>query len=461
MRTMPHEHPLRRFSQAVLRQRRRLLWGVLAMALCYAGHWAFWHHHTKRFVEMRKGMFYRVAQPSEFGFRYLIQYVGIKTVVSAQLYDFRLHRGLIHFGDPAGCRESEYVTRLGARAVQWPMGTQQSWPWLTPWQFEQFFQLLDDPRNWPVAVHCQGGRHRTGTLSALFRLEYDRWDIERTLAEMYSLKFRFGGAIRLQEHNLRTYLPRPHPTAAQWDALRSFFRPLLGNAVADYEALVRELREMRSADSSPRESDTMLDGDITRYLDERRPFALPLLQRLIDEPGDPLADRAANAAAACLKERAQTAGAWSMAAALVADFGTREQQRELLALLGDEAYQRSAPERFDAVVDGVANRYTPNRVVYLRPLLDSESHHRRAGARQCRYCDTAVARLSAIFDENFPDADPRWEINPWNNGRAAARKWLAAHPAECQLSRLKSPTGHTVVERGDPPSREDLSRARL
>lgn len=447
---MPIEHSLRRCSHALYRWWRYLLLGILALTMSTAGYWAFWHHHAKRFMELREGMFYRMAQPSEFGFRYLIKTIGIKTVVSVQLYDFRLHRGLVSFGEPDGCREAEYVTRLGAHAVQWPMGTEKSWPWLTPWQFEQFFQLLDDPRNWPVAVHCQGGRHRTGTLAALFRLEYDRWDVERALKEMYS--FKFGGAIRLQEHNLRTYLPRPHPNPAEWAALKSYCSPLIASMLTDYETLVRELRAARGG---------QIDRALAHYLDQHRPFALALTQRLIDAPDDPLAERVANAATDCLTKQHETAAAWSMAAALVADFGTRVQQQELLSLLSDAEYQRASPQRFDALVDGVTNRYTPNRIAYLRPLLDNEVHHQRRGATRCRYCDTAVARLSAIVDENFPDVLPGSGIEAWNNGRVAARRWLAAHPAECQLGQLKAPTGHTVVERGDPPAREDLSRARL
>ena len=59
------------------------------------------------------------------------------------------------------------------------MGKEWCWPWFTPWQFDEFFKLLDDPANLPLAVHCMGGRHRTGTFSALYRLEYDGWPIER------------------------------------------------------------------------------------------------------------------------------------------------------------------------------------------------------------------------------------------------------------------------------------------
>lgn len=431
----------------------RYVWAGAVIALSVGGYLAFWHHHAKRFQEVRKGVFYRLAQPSEFGLQYLVRRVGVKTVLSVQLYDFRLRRGLISFGQPDGRRESEYVKVLGARPVQWPMGVEKSWPWLTPWQFEEFFKLFDDPRNFPVAVHCQGGRHRTGTLSALFRLEYDRWPVDRALAEMYS--FDFGGAIRLQEHNLRTYLPRPRPKADEWATLNRYWSPLLGGeGCGDYEKLVWRLRRELAGRPEIRQA-------LARYLDERQSFALPLAQRVIGGAGDPLAAAAAALAAAHLDTLDAGRASWSMAAALVADFGSLDDQQRLLEVLRDSQYQQASPERFDSVVDGVTNRYTPNRVVYLRPLLENEAIHLRDGARQCRYCDTAVARLSAIVDENFPDAVPGWGIEAWNNGRVAARAWLASHPDECQPGPLKPAAGCTVVQPGDPPQREDLSKAKL
>jgi tyrosine-protein phosphatase SIW14 len=442
------------WASSTLRGRARLLRvTAVAVTLLAVADWAFWHHHTKRFLEVREDVFYRLAQPSEFGMWYLVKRYGVKTVLSVQLYDFRLRRGIVSFGPPDGCRESEYVRQLGAQPVQWPMGVEKSWPWLTPWQFEEFFKLVDDPANWPIAVHCQGGRHRTGTLSALFRLEYDRWPVEEALAEMYG--FKFGGAIRLQEHNLRTYLPRPHPDPGEWAALECYWAPRLhGLKPADYEELIRALRQARC-------KGPQVDKALGIYVRERRRFSLPLAQRLIDEPSDPLAPLAADMAAEALENPEAGRASWSMAAALVADFGTAEQQRRMLDLVSDSGLPRTSPDRFDALVDGVTNRYTPNRIPYLRPLLDNEACHLRSGAQQCRYCDTAVARLSAIVDENFPDVIPGWGIDAWNNGRNAARAWLDAHPDDCRLSVLKPPTGQTEVLPGDPPQREDLSKAKL
>ncbi|HUY35340.1 MAG TPA: tyrosine-protein phosphatase [Pirellulales bacterium] len=447
--TRRHEHP------PVRSVRRRALAILLVAATVLACYFAFWHYHLKRFQVVRAGVFYRVAQPSEFGMRYLVRHCGVKTVVSVQLYDFRLRRGLCDLGHSDGGRESQYVSQLGARGVRWPMGDENYWPWLTPWQFEEFFELMDDPAHWPVAVHCQGGRHRTGTLAALFRLEYDRWPVDRALAEMYA--FKFGPPVRLQEHNLRTYLPRARPTASEWDALGRHWRDVLAcEAPADYDALIRRLRAERRRNGIENRVNRALGDD----LDQASPFALPLAERLLDEPGDALAARAGLAAAACLERPDARAADWAAAAALIADFGDPNQQGRLLELLADAELPRVSPERFDSLVAGVTNRFTSNRVPFLRPLLEQEGFHRAAGAQQCRYCDTAVARLSTIINRNLLHVTPAMGLDGWNFARQAARDWFAAQPAEARLSRLQPPAGNNTVRPGDPVPKEDLSKLR-
>lgn len=431
---------------------RRVAFVLLAAAACIGGYFAFWHAQLKRFQAVREGVLYRSGQPSEFGLNYLVKHRGVRTVLSLQLYDFRLYRGWFDPGRPDGERESEFVAGLGARPVQWAMGEEKSWPWLTPWQFEEFFRLFDDPANLPVIVHCQGGRHRTGTISALFRLEYDRWPVERALDEMYS--FKFGGAIRLQEHNLRTYLPRPRPNAGEWQALVDYWQPRLGGeSIADYDALVRRLKTVREKKS--------IELSLVEYVAQSKPFALPLAQRLIERIDDPLVETATKAAAEQLDRSRGAASDWSSAAALIADFGSPAEQERLLGLLEDRDLPQAEPERFDAIAAGVMNRYTPNRAAFLLPLLEQEAYHLAEGARRCRYCDTAVARLSSIIDVNLPATKPAFGVDAWNSGRAAAREWFAAHPAERQLTRLRPPTGHTIVHAGDPMQREDLSKANM
>lgn len=435
------------------RTQRRLASAALALAaLALAaggGYVLFWRYHAKRYQAVRPGVFYRTGQPTVWGLRHLIGVQRVRTVVSLQLFDPRLESGLVDVGEPDGPCESEFVRRQGAQHVQWPMGDEGCWPWLTPWQFDEFFKLFDEPENWPVAVHCAGGRHRTGTLAALFRLEYDRWPVERTLAEMYS--FDFGLPIIRQEHHLRTYLPRPRPSPVIWTELRGALGPLVAQPPIDYEDLVRQLR--RSLAQPP------VAAALEDWLRADRPFALALAHRLVAQPNDALAAPAAEAASRCLERTEAEAADWSMAAALVADFGTKPQQARLLQLLADESRAAQVSPRYAALAAGVTNRYTPNRLPYLRPLLHDTRHRVEPAASDYRYCDTAALRLSVIADEEML-LGPSSELKSWDDARTRALAWLEAHPDLAALSPLRPPWGRNVVRAQHGREGEDLTRMR-
>jgi protein tyrosine/serine phosphatase len=54
---------------------------------------------------------------------------------------------------------------------------------------KQFLDIVNDQANWPIYVHCAGGRHRTGVLVAVYRMEIDGWDAEKAFGEMKDFKF--------------------------------------------------------------------------------------------------------------------------------------------------------------------------------------------------------------------------------------------------------------------------------
>jgi protein tyrosine/serine phosphatase len=53
----------------------------------------------------------------------------------------------------------------------------------------QFLKIVNDPANQPVYVHCQEGRHRTGAMTAVYRMTMDGWTPEHAYQEMKQFKF--------------------------------------------------------------------------------------------------------------------------------------------------------------------------------------------------------------------------------------------------------------------------------
>ena len=84
--------------------------------------------------------------------------------------------------------EQANAERAGMKFVRIPMTTTDT---PTAAQLAQFLKLVNDPANQPVYVHCQGGRHRTGVMTAAYRMTQDGWDANRAYAEMK--QFRFEG----------------------------------------------------------------------------------------------------------------------------------------------------------------------------------------------------------------------------------------------------------------------------
>jgi protein tyrosine phosphatase (PTP) superfamily phosphohydrolase (DUF442 family) len=69
-------------------------------------------------------------------------------------------------------------------------------------QTEYFLRLVNDPANAPVYVHCKGGRHRTGAMTAAYRITHDGWTAEQAFEEMKKYDFEdgfFGGGPGAQK----------------------------------------------------------------------------------------------------------------------------------------------------------------------------------------------------------------------------------------------------------------------
>jgi protein tyrosine/serine phosphatase len=50
-------------------------------------------------------------------------------------------------------------------------------------------KTIDDPDCGPVYVHCAGGRHRTGSMVAVYRMVHDGWTVDKAYDEMLAYDF--------------------------------------------------------------------------------------------------------------------------------------------------------------------------------------------------------------------------------------------------------------------------------
>jgi protein tyrosine/serine phosphatase len=115
--------------------------------------------------------YYRGAQPKGRDFADLAA-GGVKMVID-----------LAEEGDPA---EEANARTAGMRFVRIPMTTHES---PGPGTIAHFLALVNDPANQPVYVHCIGGRHRTGVMTAIYRITGDGWTPLQAFNEMKQYKF--------------------------------------------------------------------------------------------------------------------------------------------------------------------------------------------------------------------------------------------------------------------------------
>jgi len=52
-----------------------------------------------------------------------------------------------------------------------------------------YLKLVNEPQNWPIYVHCKGGRHRTGEMTAIYRMTAENWTADRAYKEMQGYDF--------------------------------------------------------------------------------------------------------------------------------------------------------------------------------------------------------------------------------------------------------------------------------
>lgn len=118
--------------------------------------------------------YFRGAQPKGRDYQELAA-MGIKTVINLRL--------------GAKADEQELVEAAGMKYIYMGMKDDQR---PLDSQVQEFLKIANDPANQPIFVHCIGGRHRTGLMTAVYRIEKDGWDYAQAYAEMKKFDFSYG-----------------------------------------------------------------------------------------------------------------------------------------------------------------------------------------------------------------------------------------------------------------------------
>ncbi|OWY71871.1 hypothetical protein B7486_09450 [cyanobacterium TDX16] len=129
----------------------------------------------KRLAVVEPKVLYRSGQPDTDQLEALQDELGIKTIL------------IVRKGDSRRVPEEvEHAEALGMKVVRIPINSRVR---ISDDEVRQFFECVDEPANQPVLVHCSAGRHRTGYLCALYRIERQGWSLDRAMEEMLSFGF--------------------------------------------------------------------------------------------------------------------------------------------------------------------------------------------------------------------------------------------------------------------------------
>lgn len=135
------------------------------------------------------GHTYRGTQP------YTHDYQGLKDMGVKTILDLR--------NDPEEYSQ-DIAERVGLNYINVPMSSHTEPSILS---IQAALTVIRNKENWPVYVHCEGGRHRTGVVIATYRVKDYGWSKTKAWAEAYKYDYYRGlnhGSIEdwfLQEFN--------------------------------------------------------------------------------------------------------------------------------------------------------------------------------------------------------------------------------------------------------------------
>jgi len=165
---------------------------AVSLGLCLAAFIFYWAVLNYRFYTLAEGQIYRSgAMPATVLLKKIKKY-NIRTVI-----DFRKS------GDDVAS-EKDTLDNTDVRYINLPSKQVPSNE-----NIAKFLAILDHQDNRPILMHCHHGVGRAGAFSAIYRMEYEKWNNDRAIREARWLS-GFGSFQKgsRKEVFLRNYIPR-------------------------------------------------------------------------------------------------------------------------------------------------------------------------------------------------------------------------------------------------------------
>ncbi|MDP1719192.1 MAG: neutral/alkaline non-lysosomal ceramidase N-terminal domain-containing protein, partial [bacterium] len=163
---------------------------VLVAVVAFVGIYYAANHNTARynFAVVEEGKIYRSGQPDEALLVEMVEKYKIKTIVS-------LRGGPPRF-------EKDFAAARGIQVFSFRMSAKDE---PKNEDIERCLEIISNPKNQPVLIHCRAGADRTGLVVALYRVTRQGWNLSEAEKEM-SFYRNFPLFTPMPRRKLRQYV---------------------------------------------------------------------------------------------------------------------------------------------------------------------------------------------------------------------------------------------------------------
>jgi tyrosine-protein phosphatase SIW14 len=152
----------------------------------------------QNFGVVEEGKIYRGAQPTASDIEAL-QRRGVRTIVKVSAQEVDMERST--------------TGRLGVKLVEVPLHARTVGTAKACADVDRAYAAITDPANWPVYIHCDHGRDRTGFLVGLYQERAEGWSFEQVSEELS--RYGHGTPMRIVLPNISNSLAEGYRACAR------------------------------------------------------------------------------------------------------------------------------------------------------------------------------------------------------------------------------------------------------